>query len=302
MSESEVRRPSQIVIAKHRSEPLFKFRTFRPELDLDPDYQGYAASMLRDGIVYCASTLELNDPWEGRPHFVVPAPENAEAQERFIDALMETVPDRPRAEAEEWLKRMGYAAVAREFQDAHYRSNSGLGVCSMAGNPVHPLMWSYYASGHQGFCWMIDNTISPFASAAQVTYADEYPEIEWSRWKEQDVTALSILRKARFWQHENEYRLLVPREPPAEIYRVIPHNGKGAVPRGRFLAIPREAVTGIVFGLACSPASRGKLLNLARSFGHDLECYVAGVHRRRFEIFLRPIERAEQDALVKLSS
>lgn len=286
--------------AAARTDPLFKFRVFDPVRDPDPEWQGYAASLLRDGLIYCASPHDLNDPWEGRPPFTIPDPQtDPEHARRFGDMLYETSQGGgSRDDLEDWLQRVGYAAAARELQDVHWRDNRGVGLFCMAGNPVHPLMWSYYALGHQGFCWIIDHQQRPFSAAAKVDYLPDCPTIDWARWKQLNLVKLALLTKAQFWQHEDEYRIIVPRVDAPEHFTIVPHNGNGQQPRGRFLRVDPESIVGVIFGAGMSLESRRVIAGLATQYRPQFEFNAAALHRRQYRMAIRLIEGEELTALL----
>lgn len=281
-------------IAKDKGSPLFKFRAFDPERDPDPDWQGYAASFLRNGLIYCASPWDFDDPWEGRPAFSIPDPaRDPEHARLFIDAIHAESPDSPREEVESWANRIGFVEVARQMQDAHWRDNLANGVFSTAGNAVHPLLWSHYAYGHRGYCWVIDNTIPPFASAAKVDYCPNCPEINWARWKEQDILKLSFLTKAAYWAHQEEYRIILPKADAPDLFKVVPHDGKGNPPHGRFLRVERQAIIGVVFGGGMTKGHRREIVHAADKYLPSLEYSVAGIHRRKYKMEIRPMRTEE---------
>lgn len=280
--------------------PLFKFRAFDPERDLDANWQGYAASLLLHNLVYCSSPWDLNDPWECRPAFVIPNAESDPAAARaFVNAMVEQQPDADKEGARRWLQEQGFEVAARRLQDGLHRSNLGLGIYSVAGNGTHPLMWSHYAAGHRGYCWIFDNKVAPFSRAAKVTYQNAYPEIDWARWREQDVTIASIFTKSDIWQHEEEFRVLLPRRDAPEVFRTVAHNGNGEPPRGRFLQIPPAALIGVVFGGGMKRDQARALYRLILSSGRKLELMKAGIHRRKYEMAIGPIPA---DQLARLES
>lgn len=292
-------KPPHWEIAGSRSEPLFKFRSFNSERDLDPSWQGYAASVLRDGLIYYASPWDLNDPWEGRPPFVIPDPDiDSKQAEAFADMLHTESREVPREEFDCWLAERGFAQVAREMQDEHWRTNKNYGVFSLAGNATHPLMWSHYCDSHRGFCFVFDHTKHPFSSAAKVSYVSECPQIDWASWKQQDLVKLSLLTKADYWSHEDEYRMLLPSQDYPERFNTVPFSGQGVVPFGRYLQIDPACVIAIIFGAGASVEVRSKLVRLAVAYRPNLEFHVAGIHRREYRMMLRSLTTNEINGLL----
>jgi hypothetical protein len=191
-------------IASERGRPLFKFRAFDPVADLDPDRQGRLASLFRDSLIYCASSRDLNDPWEGRTAFLVPDCDvESESAAPYIKSFCDLQPPERRDEAVRWLKEKGFHEVTRHMQDHFYRDNSRFSVFCLAGNATHPLLWGHYADGFRGYCLIFDHTVEPFASAAEVTYRTEYPVLDWGRWDELNTFKPALLTKADYWSCED---------------------------------------------------------------------------------------------------
>jgi hypothetical protein len=302
MDNEKLRAAPAWEVAENRDGPLFKFRGFDATKDLNPDYQGYAASLLRDGLIYCASPFEMNDPWEARPAFSAPSQafDHPECQ-AFVEVLLDGRPESEKPRGRELLRRVGFEAACNEMQDTHRENQKYFGIYSMATDCGHPLQWGYYADGHRGFCWVIDNKISPFARAAKVDYADERPAIEWVRWKQLDLVKLSLLTKSRHWHHEGEYRILVPENDRPDVYQVIPHNGTGAKGMGKYLRVPHEAIAGVIFGHDMPRSQAGAIVRLARQFGRTLEYRCALLHRRSFEMATRLLRPEEVEHIAGLS-
>ena len=284
--------------AREKGSALYKFRYVNRERDFDPDWQGFAASVLRDSIAYFASPCDLNDPWEGRPHFLVPQCSfDADEARPYIESFVALQEQEKRNEAIEWLRNVGFEEATRVMQDHFYRSNRPFGVFSVAGNGVHPLLWSYYANGYRGYCWVIDQTLEPFATASQVTYQSACPSIDWSRWHEGDhaqLLKLSLLTKASYWSHEDEYRIVLRREAWKET-EIVPHNGRGPAPAGRYVRIPPRALVGVILGGGMSEEDMRDLLRIVERYRPDLSVFKQGIHRRHYEICieqLTPSERA----------
>lgn len=66
------------------------------------------------------------------------------------------------------------------------------------------------------------------------------------RSNDEDHLGLSVLTKAKRWCHEDEYRIVLPGVPESQL--VVPHNGPGSVPMGRYLKVPSESLLGAIFG------------------------------------------------------
>lgn len=85
------------------------------------------------------------------------------------------------------------------------------GVCSFAGDPRNILMWSHYASNHEGLCLVFEIARDPetFLSALPVEYSIEYPVVNWVKDFDEDKdTLLIVMRKHKAWEYEKERRII----------------------------------------------------------------------------------------------
>ena len=239
----------------------------------------------------------------GPTPFAIPDPAvDPEHARSFCERLYESSGAESRVEFDTWLEGIGYAGAARRMQDMHWLDNRRVGLFCMAGNPAHPLMWSHYASGHRGFCWIIDHRRAPFIHAAKVDYLPDLPSIDWARWKEQNLVKLSLLTKASFWEHEDEYRIVLPRTEAPQHFTSVPHNGKGEAPIGRYLQVDPETIIGVIFGAGMKKEHRRAIAKLAAQYRSDFEFNAAGLHRRQYRMALRSIEGADLRELLGKSS
>lgn len=281
---------SRQTTARDNAGPIFRFRTFDREKDLNPDWQGYTASLMRDGLLYCSSPREFNDPWEARAAFAAPGPHTDKAgEERFVKRCLGLCADQKHRDGMlAGLKKFGYATVVDEMQSVLANMMADIGIVSFAGKCDEPLMWSYYAGGHAGYCLQFDHTRVPICNAIRVYYEEQYPTIDWTHPDDPPTTELVVLTKAKFWVHEREYRLIVPARP-SPVFATVAYNGidKARAPQGRYLKIDPECLTGIVFGVNMKPRDTVALIELAEKFGRKIEFHEAGVARRDYVVTTR---------------
>jgi hypothetical protein len=285
--------------AENLEGPVYKFRSFDAARDSNPDYQGGAASLLRDNLIYCASPWDMNDLWEGRPSFRVPTglPDSPEVR-AFAKVFGDSLPESDRAGGERWLREHGIEAACRLMQDSHYRDNKDVGIYSVSASVELPLQWSYYANGHRGYAWVFDNKSRPFSVAAKVYYEKECPTINWATWRRDNVLKASFLTKADHWLHEQEYRVILPRTSAPHLFDVVPYAGPGTAPMGRYLRIPPGALLGVVFGVGAPRSIAGSIVKMAREYGRSLQFYKCGIHRDKFEVVAVDISPTEYARLL----
>ena len=103
----------------------------------------------------------------------------------------------------EGLFKYEQSLVNEHILDDLYKDKKKLRICSLSRTPTNDLMWSYYADGHSGICL----EIKPRGSVVvmPVDYSG-IATLSESRGPEFAYTILS--RKERFWQHEEESRVI----------------------------------------------------------------------------------------------
>ena len=87
---------------------------------------------------------------------------------------------------------------------------SETGVCSFAGDPRNILMWSHYASNHEGLCLVFEIAGDPetFLDALPVEYSVEYPVVNWIKDFDEGGPLHIVLRKHKGWEYEKERRIV----------------------------------------------------------------------------------------------
>jgi hypothetical protein len=81
------------------------------------------------------------------------------------------------------------------------------GICCFSQTPTNTLMWSHYASAHQGFCIGYDITdyLEDF-KGYPVTYAEKLKSLNYHDDKDKAFNNL-ILTKSKDWAYEKEFRI-----------------------------------------------------------------------------------------------
>ena len=94
--------------------------------------------------------------------------------------------------------------VNEHILDELYNDKKKLKICSLSRTPTNDLMWSYYADGHSGICLEIEPRGSVVVMPVDYSGIATLSE---SRGPEFTYTILS--REERFWQHEEESRIIM---------------------------------------------------------------------------------------------
>lgn len=227
---------------------IYKYR------DLDRN----AISIFVDREVYFATSSSLNDPLD--------------SQFDIVDALIEAAKNfrQPNARPALLAAIKETAEILRrdkKFAKQLRKAVNQYTICSMSIYPDSPLMWSYYANAHSGFCAGFNASImrensDGFDNIMQqcVVYTNGNPLIPLMRrfcsavhisGEPIDYRTLVTLAidsalstKSLAWAHEGELRLL--RESPTP---------------GPFVFEP-DALTDVILGCRMSSRDRRTLLNL----------------------------------------
>lgn len=80
------------------------------------------------------------------------------------------------------------------------------GACCFSELGDDILMWSHYADGHRGVCFVFDRSIPPFSDAKKVQYQTKYPISEGKSVDE--ILRALCLTKSDQWSYEREWRIL----------------------------------------------------------------------------------------------
>lgn len=103
--------------------------------------------------------------------------------------------------------------------DTMIRDNSdrqhGLGILCLSEEIRDIRMWSYYADKHKGFCLVFNGPLlQRFAwlfrgYCRPIDYNRRYPSLKEYIKTDMEIDDLILLRKAEFWKHEKEWRVIV---------------------------------------------------------------------------------------------
>lgn len=219
---------------------LYKFRRLIPSDKRSIDH-------LRDIVVrsrfWLSSPADFNDPFDMAATFTVDA--SVLEKRKRLDTLLKSRgfnwKERKR-HVTRWMAKEDdeLAAVIQETYRAQIEST---GVYSFAGDPRSILMWSHYASNHEGICLQFEVAEDPrtFTFAPPVEYSDQYPVMNWV--KEKNLMK-AALRKYSGWRYEKESRLIVLNKAHS------------------FVSFRPEALKGIILGCRAKPETIERLIDL----------------------------------------
>lgn len=224
--------------------------------------------------MWLSSPKAFNDPFDMSSHLLFEAT-IAQKRIRFRDILKEQGKSFREIELElpKLIRNVTLNFVDRARRAVHEESGK-TGVCSFAGDPRSILMWSHYASNHQGVCLVFETARDPktFLRAFAVDYANEYPVLNWFT-EFQGRLFPSMLRKHKSWSYERESRLIRP---------------EGANQHWAFMP---EALRAVILGCSVDVETTEMLKVLVRERAilglPKLEIYQCHQHEREYKLVIR---------------
>lgn len=181
---------------------LYKFRRLQTPEDVN---------RLREIVVrselWLSSPKEFNDPFDMSVRFVFDATIE-EKRTRFRKVLKDE--GKQFHEIERLLPELMRKAADTNLVGRLRKTVDETGVCSFAGDPRNILMWSHYASNHEGVCLLFEIARDPktFLDALPVEYSVEYPIVNWIKDFDQGGPLRIVLRKHKGWEYEKERRII----------------------------------------------------------------------------------------------
>jgi hypothetical protein len=152
------RLPFSVLRNELRPRFLYKFRTL--ELS-DP----ISVDRIRDVIVrsrfWLSSPLDFNDPFDTSAEVVFDG--SIEEKRRRVDEILKEHGLNWKERQKERIRILSKpdSDIEAFIAQMHRESTEELGVYSFGGDPLSILMWSHYASNHQGLCFQFDAAKDP---------------------------------------------------------------------------------------------------------------------------------------------
>lgn len=185
---------------------LYRFRS---------DNEQYTIDELQNSYIYFQGKERLNDPFDCYPDLIGINPNSQSVRDYVRSELDKIFPDSEKLKTnilEETIVLMKKDNRISSFiQPLITKLAETIGVACFTTDPYNLLMWSHYASFHQGICLKFnpnhDKTF--FDSAAKVRYTKKFKrlDINLERGKEMESFEHMILTKSDTWSSENEIRL-----------------------------------------------------------------------------------------------
>jgi hypothetical protein len=276
----------EIILARDnlKDKRIYKFRSI-PKDSSDPTKQDpkklhYIERIFTHNELYFPSPLELNDPLECRPLFVVGDLSDEEYKKKYVSHTTKIMiaggntgnPNKIKI----WLERLTQEEAnnfTKPQTDFHRRKLQTYGICSFCAKPDNPIVWSHYADQHRGFSLIFNADNDLFGGALKVKYQDQYPSIDVTEENDGEILRNSVLVKFSDWSYEEEFRLVSESEP----------NFEYALPViNKIMKFPSDMLIGVIYGCKISDSDRLLLENLCNNYSTKLYKKQAVLNDDRF--------------------
>jgi hypothetical protein len=157
------------------------------------------------------------------------------------------------------------AARMIKFSESLFKMVRHFRIICVCGNAFNPLLWSHYADAHRGMCLEFNSTIEPFSRAAAINYVPQYPQIALSKAKLDSLLEISLLTKAKWWEYEQEFRLIATDVQPSPHLKC----------EQDLIELPPNSLTAIICGHRCPQSSVEEARQLINRFAPHVELYAA---------------------------
>jgi hypothetical protein len=229
---------------------LFHYQSFKPD---------WLRQIIFDHKIYFSNPANFNDPWDCRPMFRIPTPDDPETYEQLIQWLARAFRQRsPQVDEDDVARRITKLRKDPSLIESMMAQLSELitGVLHkeyrlycLSTKSDSTLMWAHYSNNHTGVCLEFACNNIVFGGALEVQYSERYPLYDVTDSTIQSGL-LPLCSKSNAWSYENEYRVIAQEKP-------------GVFPRLRtrnsFLKYPGGALRGVIMGCMMSPSDADEL-------------------------------------------
>lgn len=222
----------------------------------------------RDGIknsyLWFSSPSDFNDPFDNNPNLV-----GIDPTEEFIRNFFQRHKNDDKVNRSERRRAMHNAIRNKEMvkNALHETLSEGFakrGICCFSTYNTNILMWSHYASKHQGVCLQFDTSLLPLEFVLlKVKYVTEFEKLYYQDEPERALLAAQTT-KYKDWEYEDEIRILMDK------------NGK--------VDFPKAALKEVVFGCMCSKSEEDEVKKIINESGYKVSFRKAKRVPEQFQI------------------
>lgn len=236
--------------------------------------------LLVDQWLYHGLPAQMNDPFEGRPHFQSPnTPGTAKAQKQHLESLLKRGGARYKDRKEQIRRLMAQPEeLSLKLHQSLLDTFSGQRLCCFTelGNDL--LFWSHYADSHRGMCLEFDSTKEPLGVAFRVQYKEDYPKMSLPN------TTVSPLRmlltKSPDWTREKEFRSLLITDVTRHFHRLDS--------TGSLLHLPSDVLKGVYFGTETPDEDKELILDMIERGPFNPSIYHGELSTNSYKVVYRP--------------
>ncbi|WP_028450070.1 DUF2971 domain-containing protein [Chitinibacter tainanensis] len=179
----------------------------------------YLIDQIVDDSIYLSIAAEFNDPFECAPKIRIHPPEITRKKFRSLilekhNSLFPDISNNQKKQYANEASKKYYGQLSHpDFQKdvkKHLSFAEKTRIYCVSTCPTSILMWSHYASNHEGICLEYRN-IGFFDHALKVEYKLERPEIYlFGATDELKEVEKTYLTKSEEWKYEEEWRVVLP--------------------------------------------------------------------------------------------
>jgi hypothetical protein len=204
--------------------------------------------LIANNRIYLSNTANFNDPWDCRPCFDNSQIDDPAYADRLVAYLYNAARKQTPHISEEVHRlravqlrasRDAMIAAIAQMSDMEAEIKKRYRVFCLTTQPDNILMWSHYASNHQGICIELSCVNDVFSGAFKVRYMEKYPAFDITD-NSLDRILLPLVTKSDAWAYEDEYRLIAQERKEALAPSLLTDNN--------YLALPKDAIRSVILG------------------------------------------------------
>lgn len=237
---------------------LFHYCAFHPDRFED---------LIANNRIYLSSTANFNDPWDCRPCFDASQVSDPDYADRLVgylyDAARKQTPHIP--EEVHRVRAMqirtsedAMRAVIARMSDMDAEIKKRYRIFCLTTKPSNILMWSHYASNHQGICIEFSCENYVFSGAFKMQYMEKYPLFDITDYS-LDCILRPLVTKSDAWAYEDEYRLIAQERKEALASSLLTDNN--------YLMIPRGAIRSVILGCLTAQSTKQAIADILARHG-----------------------------------
>jgi len=244
---------------------------------LQGDHREWTKKIITDSVIYFASPLSFNDPFDCKVHYQSSlSPKQLKL--KYSELIKKKQPHlnrklrREKAVAD--LASLSPAKFLAQMEIGMQDAANNIGVLSLSATNRNILLWSHYAAGHSGLClkFQIADNNSFLEFTQPVTYSPEYPKIDILDSSPEEQVRAFLRTKAIDWEYEEEWRIIDVKKGPG--YKTVPH----------------EMLSEIIFGAKMHPKDKEAIIEWVKKREPPIQLSQASLSNDQYTLTIKPFE------------